>query len=118
MEKRAGAAQTIAKTEVRTAEQQQRLVDKYRTLESNLAVARTPEQVTSLGESYAKGLLDDKIINQAEYRALRNEINEIENTIKDATQLKEGIKRAAYKAAKYGATGTAAMYGVGKLLGD
>jgi hypothetical protein len=118
MEKRAGAAQTIAKTEVRTAEQQQRLVDKYRTLESNLAVARTPEQVTSLGESYAKGLLDDKIISQAEYRALRNEINEIENTIKDATQLKESIKRAAYKAAKYGATGTAAMYGVGKLLGD
>jgi hypothetical protein len=118
MEKRAGAAKEISEKAQLTTEQQQRLVDKYRTLESNLLVARTPDQVTSLGESYAKGLLDDKIINQAEYRALRNEINEIEKTIKDATQLKDAVKRAAYKAAKYGAGGTAAMYGVGKLMGD
>lgn len=115
-EKRGTAATEIGKSEVKTAEQQRRLVDKYRTLESNLAVARDADSVVSLGDSFAKGMLDDGLINQQQYRQLRVEINDIATKIKNAEEAKNRVKIAAYKAAGYGAAGTGAAYGVGKLL--
>ena len=115
-EKRGAAATEIGKAEVRTAEQQRRLVDKYRTLESNLAVARDADSVVSLGDSFAKGMLDDGLINQQQYRQLRVELNDIATKIKNAEEAKNRVKIAAYKAAGYGAAGTGAAYGVGKLL--
>jgi len=115
-EKRGAAATEIGKAEARTEEQQRRLVDKYRTLESNLAVARDADSVVSLGDSFAKGMLDDGLINQQQYRQLRVELNDIATKIKNAEEAKNRVKIAAYKAAGYGAAGTGAAYGVGKLL--
>ena len=115
-EKRGTAATQIAKTEVRTAEEQKRLADTFRTFESNLTVAKDPDQIISLGKSLSESFLNNKIIDQQAYRAFRTEIDTIAKTVKDAEQAKGALLRAAYKWGGYGAAGTAAAYGAGKIL--
>lgn len=115
-EKRGTAATQIAKTEVRTAEEQRRLADTFRTFESNLTVAKNPDQVISLGKSLSESFLNNKIIDQQAYRAFRSEIDTIAKTIKDAEQAKNALLRAAYKWGGYGAAGTGVAYGVGKVV--
>jgi hypothetical protein len=115
-EKRGTAATQIAKTEVRTAEEQRRLADTFRTFESNLTVARSPDQVISLGKSLSESFLNNKIIDQQAYRAFRSEIDTIAKTVKDAEQAKGALLRAAYKWGGYGAAGTGLAYGVGKVI--
>jgi hypothetical protein len=115
-EKRGTAATQIAKTEVRTAEEQRRLADTFRTFESNLTVAKNPDQIISLGKSLSESFLNNKIIDQQAYRAFRTEIDTIAKTIKDAEQAKGALLRAAYKWGGYGAAGTGLAYGVGKVI--
>lgn len=115
-EKRGTAATQIAKTEVRTAEEQKRLADTFRTFESNLTVAKSPDQIISLGKSLSESFLNNKIIDQQAYRSFRSEIDTIANTVKDAEQAKGALLRAAYKWGGYGAAGTGLAYGVGKVL--
>jgi hypothetical protein len=115
-EKRGTAATQIAKTEVRTAEEQKRLADTFRTFESNLTVAKDPEQIISLGKSLSESFLNNKIIDQQAYRAFRSEIDVIAKTVKDAEQAKGALLRAAYKWGGYGAAGTGLAYGVGKIV--
>jgi hypothetical protein len=115
-EKRGTAATQIAKTEVRTAEEQKRLADTFRTFESNLTVAKSPDQIISLGKSLSESFLNNKIIDQQAYRAFRTEIDTIAKTVKDAEQAKGALLRAAYKWGGYGAAGTGLAYGVGKVL--
>lgn len=115
-EKRGAAATKIGKAEAEIAQKQAELAQGFRTLESNLVIAREPQQVTSLGKSFASSLLKNGSLNQTQYRQFMNEINDIEKLAKDAEQAKEAIKRAAYKWAGYGATGTAAIYGIGKVI--
>jgi len=115
-EKRGTAATQIAKTEVRTAEEQKRLADTFRTFESNLTVAKDPDQIISLGKSLSESFLNNKIIDQQAYRAFRSEIDAIAKTVKDAEQAKGALLRAAYKWGGYGAAGTGLAYGVGKIV--
>jgi hypothetical protein len=115
-EKRGTAATQIAKTEVRTAEEQKRLADTFRTFESNLTVAKSPDQIISLGKSLSESFLNNKIIDQQAYRSFRSEIDTIAKTVKDAEQAKGALLRAAYKWGGYGAAGTGLAYGVGKVL--
>lgn len=115
-EKRGTAATQIAKTEVRTAEEQKRLADTFRTFESNLTVAKSPDQIVSLGKSLSESFLNNKIIDQQSYRSFRSEIDTIAKTVKDAEQAKGALLRAAYKWGGYGAAGTGLAYGVGKVL--
>ena len=115
-EKRGKAATQIAKTEVRTAEEQKRLADTFRTFESNLTVAKSPDQIISLGKSLSESFLNNKIIDQQAYRSFRSEIDTIAKTVKDAEQAKGALLRAAYKWGGYGAAGTGLAYGVGKVL--
>jgi len=115
-EKRGTAATQIAKTEVRTAEEQKRLADTFRTFESNLTVAKDPDQIMSLGKSLSESFLNNKIIDQQAYRAFRSEIDAISKTVKDAEQAKGALLRAAYKWGGYGAAGTGLAYGVGKIV--
>jgi hypothetical protein len=115
-EKRGTAATQIAKTEVRTAEEQKRLADTFRTFESNLTVAKDPDQIISLGKSLSESFLNNKIIDQQAYRAFRSEIDAISKTVKDAEQAKGALLRAAYKWGGYGAAGTGLAYGVGKIV--
>jgi hypothetical protein len=115
-EKRGTAATQIAKTEVRTAEEQKRLADTFRTFESNLTVAKDPDQIMSLGKSLSESFLNNKIIDQQAYRAFRSEIDAISKTVKDAEQAKGALLRAAYKWGGYGAAGTGLAYGVGKVI--
>lgn len=115
-EKRGTAATQIAKTEVRTAEEQKRLADTFRTFESNLTVAKDPDQIISLGKSLSESFLNNKIIDQQAYRAFRSEIDAISKTVKDAEQAKGALLRAAYKWGGYGAAGTGLAYGVGKVV--
>ena len=115
-EKRGTAATQIAKTEVRTAEEQKRLADTFRTFESNLTVAKNPDQIISLGKSLSESFLNNKIIDQQAYRAFRTEIDTIAKTVKDAEQAKGALLRAAYKWGGYGAAGTGLAYGVGKVV--
>jgi hypothetical protein len=115
-EKRGTAATQIAKTEVRTAEEQKRLADTFRTFESNLTVAKDPDQIMSLGKSLSDSFLNNKIIDQQAYRAFRSEIDAIAKTVKDAEQAKGALLRAAYKWGGYGAAGTGLAYGVGKVI--
>jgi len=115
-EKRGTAATQIAKTEVRTAEEQKRLADTFRTFESNLTVAKSPDQIISLGKSLSESFLNNKIIDQQAYRAFRTEIDTIAKTVKDAEQAKGALLRAAYKWGGYGAAGTGLAYGVGKVI--
>ena len=115
-EKRGTAATQIAKTEVRTAEEQKRLADTFRTFESNLTVAKSPDQIISLGKSLSESFLNNKIIDQQAYRSFRSEIDTIAKTVKDAEQAKGALLRAAYKWGGYGAAGTGLAYGVGKVF--
>jgi len=115
-EKRGTAATQIAKTEVRTAEEQKRLADTFRTFESNLTVAKDPDQIISLGKSLSESFLNNKIIDQQAYRAFRSEIDAIAKTVKDAEQAKGALLRAAYKWGGYGAAGTGAAFLTGKIL--
>jgi hypothetical protein len=115
-EKRGEVAKQIGETERKTVKEQTQLLNDIRKFESDLVVAKDPQTVVSIGDSFSKKLLDSQIIDQKAYRALQMEIDNISKTINDAGIAKQALKNSAYKAAKYGAGGTLAAYFVGKAF--
>jgi len=115
-EKRGEVAKQIGETERKTVKEQTQLLNDIRKFESDLVVAKDPQTVVSIGDSFSKKLLDSQIIDQKAYRALQIEIDNISKTINDAGIAKQALKNSAYKAAKYGAGGTLAAYFVGKAF--
>ena len=115
-EKRGEVAKQIGETERKTVKEQTQLLNDIRKFESDLVVAKDPQTVVSIGNSFSKKLLDSQIIDQKAYRALQMEIDNISKTINDAGIAKQALKNSAYKAARYGAGGTLAAYFVGKAF--
>ena len=115
-EKRGEVAKQIGETEQKTVKEQTQLLNDIRKFESDLVVAKDPQTVVSIGDSFSKKLLDSQLIDQKAYRALQMEIDNISKTINDAGIAKQALKNAAYKAAKYGAGGSLAAYLVGKVV--
>jgi hypothetical protein len=115
-EKRGEVAKQIGETEQKTVKEQTQLLNDIRKFESDLVVAKNPQTVVSIGDSFSKKLLDSQLIDQKAYRALQMEIDNISKTINDAGIAKQALKNAAYKAAKYGAGGSLAAYLVGKVV--
>jgi hypothetical protein len=106
-EKRAGAAQQIAKTEEKTAQQKKQLVQDYKTFESDLAVAgNDPARITAVSNQLAKRMLEHGQINQAQYRDLQRQIERVRLTVRDANEMKDKIKLFVYRALGYGAAAT------------
>jgi hypothetical protein len=116
-EQRATAAGGIKKSESEIAYKKQQLANDYRTFESNLSVAANdPAKITSAAHSLSKAMLEHGHINQAEYRALERQIEQVKQTTRDATALKKQFSLLAYRAAGYGIPGGIAGYATGRAL--
>jgi len=107
LEKRAGSAQQVAKTEEKTVQQKKQLVQDYKTFESDLAVAgNDPARITAVSNQLAKRMLEHGQINQAQYRDLQRQIEQVRLTVRDANEMKDKIKLFVYRALGYGAAAT------------
>ena len=106
-EKRGGSAQQVRKSEEKIAQQKKQLAQDYQTFESDLAVAANdPSKIASVSNQLAKRMLEHGQINQAQYRDLQRQIEQVRLTVRDANEMKDKIKLFVYRALGYGAAAT------------
>jgi hypothetical protein len=106
-EQRSGAAEKVAKTEQQIAKEKRQLTENYQTFESDLAVAANdPAKITAVSNNMAKRMLAHGQINQAQYRELQRQIEQVRLTVRDANEMKDKIKLFTYRALGYGAAAT------------
>jgi ribosomal protein S15P/S13E len=106
-EQRAGAAGKAAKSEQTIAQEKKQLVEDYQTFESDLAVAANdPAKITAASNNLAKKMLAHGQIDQAQYRDLQRQIEQVRLTVRDANEMKDKIKLFTYRALGYGAAAT------------
>jgi len=106
-EQRAGAAGKTAKSEQAIAQEKKKLTEDYQTFESDLAVAANdPAKITAASNNLAKKMLQHGQIDQAQYRDLQRQIEQVRLTVRDANEMKDKIKLFVYRALGYGAAAT------------
>lgn len=101
--KRGENAELVSKNLLKAAEKQIALKDTFDTLESNINIAQTPEQVARQYENFATGLLKNKLISQQEYQAMLQNSNNVLKKVEGT----EKARASAVQAAKY------ALYSLG-----
>jgi len=116
-ENRATSAKDIAKSETKTAEQKAQLTNDYMTFESNLEIAANdPAKIVSTSQQFAKKMLADGKITQAEYRELATQIDKVKTMSKDAEAMKNQLKTLTFRALGFGLVSAVGGYAVGEAL--